>query len=289
MPRATNGETELEYEVIGSLEDPVLLMVNGLGSQMVSWEDELLQGFVDRGFCIVRFDNREVGLSTKIDVDALAATRSGEAGEAPFHLLDMAADAIAVLDDLDVEAAHVLGMSMGGMIAQAVAIAYPEQVLSLTSIMSTTGDPDVGQPTPEVLAELVSPSPTEREAAIESSVAFSRLIGSPEHFDEDMARARHTRAYDRCFHPQGTANQMLAIVTSGSRSDALRNLDVPTLVLHGDADPLVDISGGRRTAEVVPGAELVVLEGMGHDLPTYFWSTIIENVTRLAARSAVGA
>jgi pimeloyl-ACP methyl ester carboxylesterase len=285
MPRAAANGIEIEYETFGYAEDPPLLMVNGLGSQLISWERDFLDGFVDRGFFVICFDNREVGLSTKLDVDE----SGGDPGSAPFLLSDMALDAVAVLDDLDIDAAHVLGQSMGGMIAQCVAIDHPERVLTLTSIMSTTGDADVGQPTPEALEQLLAPSPTEREAYIANAVESGRAIGSPEHFEEDRARAKAERVYDRSFHPRGVANQLLAVVSSPSRSDALGSLSVHALVIHGDVDPLVSLSGGERTAEVIPGAELLVLEGMGHDLPSVFWPTIIENVTQLAVRAAVGA
>jgi pimeloyl-ACP methyl ester carboxylesterase len=283
MPRAQGNGIEIEYETVGLPDDPPLLLVNGLGSQLVSWEQDFVDGFVDRGFFVIRFDNREVGLTTKLDTSGLAE------GEAPFLISDMAGDAVAVLDALGLDDAHVVGQSMGGMIAQALAIEHPERVASLTSIMSTTGDADVGQPTPEAMAALLDPSPPEREAYIEKSVAGSRVIGSPEHFEEDRARAKAARTYDRCFYPKGVANQLVAVVSSPSRSEGLRGLSVDALVIHGDVDPLVTLSGGERTAECIPGAELLVLEGMGHDLPSVFWPAIIENVTRLAARSAAGA
>lgn len=294
MPRAAANGIEIEYETFGDPEDPPLLLVMGLGAQMGSWDSDFCQGFVDRGFHVIRYDNRDVGLSTKVDtdVDAMAlilAAFGGAAVPAPYYLVDMAADAAALLDALDIGAAHVVGASMGGMIAQTLAIEHPERVLSLTSIMSTTGDPDVGQPDPEVVGLLLEPSPTERDAFIEHSVKGSRAIGSPEHFEEDRARAKAALAFDRCFYPVGMAHQLLAIVASGSRSDDLRTLDINTLVIHGDVDPLVNLTGGQRTAEVIPGAELMVLEGMGHDLPSVFWPTVIENITALAARSSVDA
>jgi pimeloyl-ACP methyl ester carboxylesterase len=283
MPRVVANGIETEYETFGYAEDPPLLLVNGLGSQLVSWERDFIDSFVDRGFFVICFDNRDVGLSTKVDTDGL------EPGTPPYFLSDMALDAVAVLDDLGIAAAHVVGQSMGGMIAQALVIDHPDRVQSLTSIMSTTGDPDVGGSTTEAIEALVSPSPTEREAYIANAVEKSRVIGSPEHFEEDRARAKAARVFDRCFHPQGVANQMLAVFGSPSRSEALGGASVATLVIHGDLDPLVALSGGERTAEVIPGAELMVLEGMGHDLPSVFWPTIIENITRLAARSAVGS
>jgi pimeloyl-ACP methyl ester carboxylesterase len=294
MPRAKHPadgiEIEIEYETFGDPEDPPLLLVMGLGSQMVSWDEEFCEGLVDRGFFVIRFDNRDVGLSTKIDSDvnvletAMAAF-AGEKVEAPYLLTDMAQDAVSVLDDLDILKAHIVGVSMGGMIAQTIAIEHPERVRSLTSIMSTTGDPDVGQPNPEVLPLLLQAPPPDREGAVANSVAVSKAIGSPDHLDEDRLRARAERAYDRNFNPRGTGHQLVAILASGSRSDALRKIRTNTLVIHGDIDPLVNVSGGERTAEVIDGAELLILEGMGHDLPVNFWSSIIEAITALAARS----
>jgi pimeloyl-ACP methyl ester carboxylesterase len=178
---------------------------------------------------------------------------------------------------------------MGGMIAQTMAIEHPKRVLSLTSIMSTTGDPMVGAPTGEALTALLMPRPQDRDAAIAQGVAAARVIGSPEHFDEDRARARATATYDRCFHPAGLARQLLAVVASGDRTERLRSLDVPTLVVHGDKDPLVTPSGGTATATAIPGAELLVLEGMGHDLPPSFWPQIVEAVTNLASRTGAAA
>jgi pimeloyl-ACP methyl ester carboxylesterase len=295
MPRATapNG-IELEYETMGDPDDPTLLLIMGLGAQMVAWDDEFCQAFVDRGFHVIRYDNRDVGLSTKTtsDADPMAAIMAGFTGgvvEAPYVLADMADDAIAVLDAVGVDRAHVAGASMGGMIAQSVAIAHSHRVQSLTSIMSTTGDPDVGVPNGDILPALLQPPPEGREAAIERAIEISRLIGSPEHFEEDRARRKAERSYDRCYYPRGTMQQLVAIVGSPSRSDALRTIDVNTLVIHGDADPLVNVSGGERTAEVIPGAELLILEGMGHDLPSNFWTSVISAITSLASRSSVDA
>jgi pimeloyl-ACP methyl ester carboxylesterase len=173
---------------------------------------------------------------------------------------------------------------MGGMIVQTLAIEHPEKVLTMTSIMSTTGDRDVGQPTPEAMQVLLASPPGDRAAAIDQSVAASRVISSPVHFDDALARARAERSYDRSYYPAGIGRQLLGIVASGSRSDALRQLDVPTLVIHGAADPLVQVDGGRRTAEATPGAELLVLDEMGHDLPRPLWPQIIDAITALTAR-----
>jgi pimeloyl-ACP methyl ester carboxylesterase len=281
----------LEYEIDGDDDGAPLLLVSGLGGQLVGWDPEFVQGLADRGFRVIRFDNRDVGRSTwfdDTDIDvatAIMGVLAGEKVDAPYHLGDMAADAAALLDGLGVERAHVLGVSMGGMIAQQLAIDHPGKVITLTSIMSTTGDSDVGHPRPEVLGTLLTPAPSEPAAAIEAAVETFRIIGSPEAFDEARTRARAEREVSRALHPAGTARQLLGIMTSPARSDALRHLTIDALVIHGDADPLVDVSGGRRTAEVILGAELMVLDGMGHDLPALYWPPIFEAVTALAARN----
>ncbi|MEO7428712.1 MAG: alpha/beta hydrolase, partial [Acidimicrobiales bacterium] len=253
----------------------------------------LVDALVDRGFYVIRYDNRDVGLSSKFEdshggdflTTFLAATQ-GDAVDVPYLLADMAADAVGLLDALDIVSAHVVGVSMGGMIAQTVAIEHPRRVRTLTSIMSTTGELDVGQPSPEAMGALMAPIPTNRDEAIAAGVASRKVIGSPDHFDEHHVRDLSTRAYDRCWNPAGTARHLLAIVSSGSRAEALTKLDVPTLVIHGDVDPLVRPTGGQRTAELIPSAELVMLEGMGHDLPTAFTGPIVEAITGLVARAS---
>jgi pimeloyl-ACP methyl ester carboxylesterase len=291
MPRAAHDGIEIEYQTAGDPADPALLLINGLNGQLTAWDDDLIEAFIDRGFFVIRFDNREVGLSatTERRVDVAASLRAvlvGTSADVPFRLGDMAADALAVLDDLGVGRANVFGVSMGGMIAQTLAIGHPSRVASLTVVMSSTGERSVGQSRPEVFSQLMAAGPTDREGAIEHAVRFFRTVGSPDHFEEDRVRRRAADAYDRAFNPQGAALQMLATTASGDRAAELASLDVPTLVIHGDRDPLIDVSGGRRVAELVPGAELVVLEGMGHDLPTYFWPMVVELVTKLAARAA---
>jgi pimeloyl-ACP methyl ester carboxylesterase len=293
MPTAlapVNG-IELCYETLGDPADEPLLLVMGLGAQMTLWPVELCDALVDRGFFVIRYDNRDSGLSTTFDdvggdfLSTFMAASQGEPVEVAYRISDLAADGMALLDHLEIESAHIVGASMGGMIVQAMAIEHPARVRTLTSIMSTTGDPDVGTPTPDAMAALLRPPAATREEAIESGVAARKVIGSPEHFDEAEARQGVADAYDRSWNPAGTARQLLAIVASGSRADGLRSLDVPTLVIHGDVDPLVTPSGGQRTAELVPGAELLVLEGMGHDLPAAYLGPIVEAITSLVARS----
>lgn len=283
---------EICAEVHGPDDGVPLLLVMGLGGQMISWDPAFPEALVDRGFRVVRFDNRDVGRSTHLDapvdvMEVLTKAASGEPFEVPYTLSDMAADAAGLLDALDIDAAHIVGVSMGGMIVQTMAIEHPEKVLSVTSIMSTTGDLDVGQPTPEASALLVGPTPTTEAEAVERAFAADAVFGSPDYRDEAAVEARAIREWNRIRNPQGFARQIAAIAASGSRTEALRSVDVPFTVIHGTADTLVTPSGGRRTAEAVPGAVLLEIEGMGHNLPRMLWPQIIEailaNVRRAAA------
>jgi pimeloyl-ACP methyl ester carboxylesterase len=289
--RAPSNGIELEYEMFGDPDDPTLLLVHGLGAQLISWHVDLCASFVDRGFHVVRFDNRDVGLSTKAEdwgVDAVAALATaigGGAIEAPYRLADMADDAWGLLDHLGVERAHLFGASMGGMIVQQMAIARPERVASLTSHESTTGDPDVGLPSEVALRSMAEPVATERTAYIEQAVRNSLMLCGPTHFDEPWARRRAELSYDRAFYPVGVVRQLLAILASPSRSDALRGIDLPALVVHGEIDPLIDISGGERIAECLR-APLLRLTDVGHDLPSYYWTTVVERITAMAASTA---
>jgi pimeloyl-ACP methyl ester carboxylesterase len=282
---------EIGYETHGDPGDEPLLLVMGLGAQLIAWPLELCEALVDRGFFVVRYDNRDTGASTLFAdaggnfMTAFATALQGGAIGAPYTLSDMAADGMALLDHLGIDSAHVVGASMGGMIAQTMAIEHPHRVRSLTSIMSMTGELDYGQPTGEALEILVRPAGTTRDEAIEASVAASKVIASPAHWDEDVARQRAALAYDRCFNPAGVARHLLAILASGSRAEGLAALTVPTVVIHGDVDPLVTPSGGERTAELVPGAELLMIEGMGHDLPPAVIGPVVEAITSLASRT----
>jgi pimeloyl-ACP methyl ester carboxylesterase len=285
--RADIGGIELEFEVSGDPGDPVLLLVSGLGAQMVSWDDAFIERFTSRGMRVVRFDNRDVGLSTHLDHvtnvgHLLAARLGGQDIDAPYLLGDMAADAVGLLDALDIPAAHVLGASMGGMIAQTMAIAHPDRLLSLTSVMSTTGDGDVGQADPAVLVEVMAPMPTDPGAALDQKIRMAKVIGSPAHFDEDRARRRAALETARSVDPQGTMRQFLAIISSPSRSAALRDVRMPSLVVHGEIDPLVGVSGGLRTHECLAGSELLLVPDMGHDLPPPVWDPLAERVAAFA-------
>ena len=269
---AVNGDCELHYETFGSDADPTLLLVNGLGSQCINYDAEWCAMFAAERLHVVRFDNRDVGLSTHF-VDA----PTDETGAA-YRLADMAGDAIAVLDALGVDRAHVMGVSMGGMIVQQLAIDHADRLLSATSVMSRTGNPDFGASTPEAFAQLTAEPATDRESAVERAWAGHQVWGSPDHLDRERHRRRIEEAYDRAFDPAGVGRQYLAVRASGSREDALPHVTTPMLVLHGTADTLIDISGGERTAELVPGARFVAFEGMGHDYPPAFWRRWVDEV-----------
>ena len=285
MPNAPANGMELEYDTTGDPGAPPLLLVMGLGAQMIAWDDEFCGRLAARGFWVIRFDNRDVGLSTKVEAErfdvpaAIGAALTGGTVEAPYLLADMAADAVALLDHLGGDRAHVVGASMGGMIAQTMAIAHPERVATLTSIMSTTGSQDVGNATPEALALLMTSPPAGRDEYLANAVASSRLLhGGVLPFDERRAADRAAASYDRCFYPAGVGRQLVAILASGDRTPSLAGCRVPTLVIHGDADPLVDHSGGVATAEAVPGAQLLTVAGMGHDLPVEKWDEIVDAI-----------
>lgn len=289
MPHANVGDVEICYETFGNPEDPPLLLIMGLGAQMLAWPEEFCEGLVDRSFFVIRFDNRDAGLSTEIasDIDHDAALSAGEKVEPAYTLSDMAADAAGLLDELGIEAAHIVGASMGGMIAQAFAIEHPAKTVTLTSIMSSTGDTDVGQPTPEALGAITVAAPTDRDAAIEHNVKIGEVWASPEYWNPEHARERATENWDRVGKSQGAgvARQMAAILAAPSRTEALGGVTVPALVIHGDVDPLVQPDGGARTAEALPNAELLEIEGMAHDLPPEMYAQIIESITRLAIRA----
>jgi pimeloyl-ACP methyl ester carboxylesterase len=280
---------ELAYEEFGDPADPMVLLVMGLGVQMLGWDAGFCELLTERGFHVVRFDNRDVGCSTKIGggprPDIFAAA-GGDVSSASYTLDEMAGDCAGLLDHLGVEAAHVTGASQGGMIAQTLAILRPQRVLSLVSIMSTTGASAVGQPHPEALPALMARPPSDRDGFAEFVVGTWRVIGSPGFVADDEAlRARARASYDRGIHPDGTARQLVAILASGDRTEALRRLDVPTVVIHGTDDLLIDVSGGRATAAAIPGARLELIPGMGHDLPRELWPRFVELIAENAARA----
>ena len=290
MSRISVNGLDIEVEEFGDPADPPLLLIMGLGAQMIVWPEELCRQLADAGHHVIRFDNRDVGLSSWFDgagvPDMEAVFEDAVAGrpvESPYSLSDMADDAVGVLDALGIDSAHIVGASMGGMIAQQVAIRHPDRTRSLCSIMSMPrfiiGDP-------EVTAVLMAEDPGTREGRIEDGIKGSRLltgVGFP--FDEERSRATAEATIDRAWHPEGTARQMAAILADGDRTEALRGVTAPTVVVHGTSDRLVLPQGAEETAAAVPGAELVWIDGMGHELPLGAHQQIVDAVCRLVERA----
>jgi pimeloyl-ACP methyl ester carboxylesterase len=288
VPKANANGVEIEYVTEGDPSDPPLLLVMGLGGQLTAWPDGFVDGLAERGFFVIRYDNRDCGLSTKFEgLPDITALFTGDTSSAPYRVEDMADDAAALLAELGIAQTHVVGVSMGGMITQALVINHPERFLSASSIMSTTGDRSVGAPTGEAMTALLRPVATTREEAIEASLAGSRVIGSPGYpTDESILRERAADAYDRSYCPEGTARQLAAILASPDRTEGLHRVRIPFLVVHGEADQLVTPGGGEATAAAVPGSRLITIPGMGHDLPQPLWGPITDAIvvnTELAA------
>lgn len=294
MPAASANGIRIEYETFGDPSSPPLLLIAGIGGQMIGWDEELCKTWAGKGFYVIRFDNRDVGLSTKLeeagvpDVMAILKARmDGKKVDAPYTLDDMADDAVGLLDALDIEKAHICGISMGGAIAQTIAYRHPSRTRSLTQIYSTTGNPDLPKPKPEIMELLLTPPPEGREPYINYMLKFYRAVAGPGFpFDEAWHRKLAGRSYDRAFYVQGKARQYAAIVAHGNRKPRLASIAAPTLVIHGADDPLVTVSGGKDSAEAIPGAELMIIEGMGHDMPHgSAWPTIVEAVTAHARKA----
>ncbi|MEN9823051.1 MAG: hypothetical protein RLZ04_1477 [Actinomycetota bacterium] len=259
MAEATNGTCRIHYETFGDPGNPTLLLVNGLGSQCINYHEDWCAMFAAEGLHVVRFDNRDIGLSSVMEHDP------------GYTVADMAADGMAVLDALGVERAHVMGLSMGGMIAQHMAFLHPHRVITLTSVMSSTGEPEYRRSSPRAAQLLVEPGAHDREGYVRQWSEGLREWGSPAFADEARWRREAERAFDRGFRPEGVARQYQAILRSGSWAHRLGEVDAPTLVIHGDKDTLIDQIGGRRTAELIPGARFELIEGMGHDYPPGLW------------------
>lgn len=297
VPIAAANDVELCYDTLGDPDGVPVLLIAGLGVQLIDWADHLLAPLVDAGLHLILFDNRDAGLSSRFHGapdDPAALIESMMAGNDPdiaYTLTDMAGDAVALLDALELESAHLLGMSMGGMIAQTAAIMYPERLRSLVSIMSTTGAPDVGQPTPAALDALLSAPPDDDpETVLRHAIASARIWASPDHFDEPMMRSSFLAAWERTGGPEpsATARQLCAVLASPPRDDLLALVDAPSLVIHGSADTLIAPSGGERTAASIAGAELLLIDGMGHDMPTAFATRIAEAITRHVTGAEAG-
>jgi pimeloyl-ACP methyl ester carboxylesterase len=288
-----NGLT-ICWDSFGDPAAPPLFLIMGMGAQMTAWDDLFCEQLAARGFRVIRFDNRDTGRSTWLHhagtPDVMRAmTRAWwrMPVSAPYLLGDMAADLAGLMDALGIAAAHLVGASMGATIAQTFAIHHPERVLSLTSIMSTTGDPDLPKPSPSVVAAVMRPQPATLEGYVEQYVGTWRVLRVGRFADEEVRdRERAVRNFARGLNPQGSARHLVAILASGSRRRALRQVKAPTLVIHGDIDPLVPLAAGVDTARSVPGAELMVLEGMGHALAMPLWPRMIDGITRVAARAA---
>ena len=263
-------------------------MITGLGAQMISWDERFCELLAARGFYLIRFDNRDSGLSTWMKSAAppdIAAAFGGDPHPA-YQLDDMAADAVGLLDSLDIPAAHVVGASMGGFIAQLVTLNHPDRVRSLTSIMSGPGGTDEVAPKPEGAALLAAPPPPTREERIQQAMAIHRaLAGAGDHLEDAVERARAERAIDRAYYPTGTGRQLVAILAAGSRIERLKQVRMPALVIHGNEDVLVPIENGRLVAAAVPGARLIEIDGMGHDLPQRAWPVMADAIDEIAQRS----
>ncbi|MDJ0785713.1 MAG: alpha/beta hydrolase [Myxococcota bacterium] len=291
MPKASSADVELDYEIHGPSDGEPLLLIRGLGTQRIQWPDGFLQALQARGFQPVSFDNRDVGRSTWLDqhpvpvpAEVIATRVSGQPASVPYHLEDMARDCVAVLDAAGIDRAHVFGMSLGGMIAQLVALHHAERTKSLTSLMSTTGAADLPGPSPEAAAALTEETERERGPYIEQWVRASRVFaGGGFPFDEAACREMAGRIYDRAFHPEGTGRQFAAVLAGDSRREQLAAITRPSLVIHGADDPLIPLAAGEDTARSIPGAELLVIPGMGHDLPPGVWEPIAEATARMAS------
>lgn len=281
MPITETNGIEICYEELGPPDGPCILLVTGFRGQLSWWRPEFCNHLAAQGFRVVRFDNRDSGFSSKTPSDTPISLEAP-----PYTVTDMALDALGLLDHLGVEAAHIVGVSMGGIIAQSLAIDHPDRVLTMASMMSTTGDPAVGAATPEAEAAALAPVPDEREAAIEQHIQIHRLV-SGKYFDESETREDATAAFDRAHYPQGGVFQVIAVMADGDRTERLARVRCPTVVVHGAIDPLVAVSGGEATARAIPGAQLVVIPDMGHELPRALFPQLVDIITGNIRRASV--
>jgi pimeloyl-ACP methyl ester carboxylesterase len=287
MPNVLANGIQIEYENFGEPSSPALLLISGIGGQMIGWDEAICEAWASKGLYVIRFDNRDVGLSSKMEEAgvpdipaALAAKMKGEEVEAPYTLDDMADDAAGLLQALNIEKAHICGISMGGAIAQTVAYRHPARVRSMTQVYATTGNPELPGPKPEIMALLLTTPPDDREGYIAYMLKLYKTIAGPGFpFDEPWHRNLAGRSYDRAYYGPGKARQFIAILVQGNRKPFLGGITAPVLVVHGADDPLVLLAGGKDSAEAIPGAELLIIEGMGHDMPHgSAWPRIVEAV-----------
>lgn len=277
---------EINYDSFGDRKNPALLLIMGFACPMIIWKEEFCQELAQKGYFVIRFDNRDIGLSSKMDnlpipnvMRLTAALQQGEHPDVPYKLSDMAKDTIGLLDALQIDKVHVVGVSMGGMIAQTMAIEYPSRIKTLTSMSSTTGNPKLPQATPEAMAALLTPPSPDKAKNIDDSIKVWKVLHGPKYpFPEQFIRERSEKVFIRNFYPAGLARQYAAILGSGSRNRYLKNLHIPTLVIHGNADPLIPFDAGKDTANSIPGATLLIIDGMGHTIPDEVAPQIIDAI-----------
>jgi pimeloyl-ACP methyl ester carboxylesterase len=295
MAKTKANGIEIEYESFGNKSGSPLLLIIGIGLQMIHWSEEVVNQLVDEGHYVIIFDNRDTGLSSKMEEagapdipGTIAALMKGEKIQVPYTFYDMGDDALGLLDALGIEKAHICGMSMGGAIAQTIAINHPERLLSLILIYAPTGNPKVPRPKPEIMNLLTTPPPSERNAFIEHQLNTMRIIkGSGFSFDEEKARQGAARVYDRCYYPIGAGRHFLAGLASGHRWQSLSSITTPTLLIHGDEDPVVPVENSHYAAEVIPGAELMIIKGMGHYPPRGGpWPEIVKAITAHTSKAS---
>ena len=292
MARAKiSPKIELEYDTFGDAKNPALLLIMGYTAQMVAWDEEFCKKFAAKNLFVIRFDNRDCGLSTKfdsaeVDVNAVitAALMEETMPQVPYTLSDMASDAVGLLDYLKIQKAYVLGASMGGMIAQVMTIEHPDRVRSLVSVMSMSGEPEFGQAAPEAMTALLSVPPKDREGYIAHSPIY-QAFQSKKYRNDENSKRNAARDFDRSYYPQGAPRQLAAIYATGRRTEQLRALKTPTLVIHGKDDTLISPSGGQRTAELIPNAKYVLVDDMGHDLPEPLWGEFVDLVTEFISKN----
>jgi pimeloyl-ACP methyl ester carboxylesterase len=286
MPKANVNQIEIEYETMGNPELKPILLIPGLGGQLIAWSDDICKKLIDNGFFVIKYDNRDVGLSTKFDtagipdmMEIAAAYNRGEIPNIPYTLEDMADDAVGLLSALNIDKAHICGASMGGMIAQIIAYNHPTRVLSLTVIISTTGNPSLPQAKPEIMAQFFAPVPSEREAYIEEMARRDSLIYGNFDYDEIQGREYRKNEYDRCYYPEGVARQLAAMSVPGNIQPKISAIKAPTLVIHGKEDPFNSIEASKEIVSTIPDAELLLIEGMGHSFPREVLGQIVDAIS----------